>query len=372
MATNPNQGVFVYRRVDALFQIAHVTAIQPQPYFPFVKPFRKQVSLGKGVVSIKSLRMPYLPKFGCRFNGSMLSRCVSRWISNRLLTGSRQYILDAHFGYPEGVGCYRVAKRFDLPVFITIRGLEQPLFGTPIGDQIIEALNGCTGVIAVSESLRDAAIQAGANAENITVIPNGMDHSVFHALSTRPDHTGTRIPQLVSVGNLKYIKGVDVLLRAFQQLLKTKKAHLVLIGDNDETKYASAMRDFVRRHKLDEFVTFTGSIPQTEVSDWLQRADLFVLASRREGCCNAILEALACGVPVGATDVGDNHRFVRPGVTGQLVAADSVDRLAVAMEQTLHKTFDKMQIAQTVESLSWDLTAKRVLDYFQERLDCWS
>ena len=371
IARRPLQGGFVYRRIDAMSKLICVKGIRPQPFFPIVKPFRLQQTTRDGNVAVAPRRMYYLPKIGNQFNGVMLSRCLSRWIGDNL-TGDRQLVIDAHFGYPEGVGCYHAAKKFNLPVFITLRGLEQPLFGTPIGDQIVEALNGCNGVIAVSESLRDAAISAGANAVNIKVIPNGIDHAVFRPSDLRAqgksECSNESVPLLVSVGNLKHVKGQDVLLRAFHQLIQERPARLVLIGGDDESRYASKQRDFVTSHGLSDVVDFVGSIPPSEVNKWLQRANLFVLASRREGCCNAILEALACGLPVVATTVGDNHRFVRKGSTGRLVASDNFDQLATAIGLTLDESYDRNEISRTVEFFSWENTAKSVVQFFQSRL----
>lgn len=364
----PNQGIFVHRRVNAMARLVRVRGVQPQPFFPLLKPYRLQSPMSDGCYSIEPIRMLYIPKIGSFLNGSMLSRCLVNQARRLDLTPDQCCILDAHFGYPEGVGCYRVGKKLNLPVFITIRGLERQHFGTAIGDQIIEALNGCTGVIAVGESLRDAAIEAGADPNNITVIPNGIDHLVFRPGEAQSADTIGGLPTLVSVGNLKHVKGQDVLLNAFHRLIQKRPARLIMIGGDDEPRYAAKQRAFVTSHGLEEQVQFTGSLSQSEISHWLQQASLFVLASRREGCCNAVLEALACGVPVVATEVGDNHRYVLPGVNGILVPAEDACALALAMERAIDKTYDKFQISETVASLTWENTAKQVLRYFEQRL----
>ena len=363
---NPTRGLFVNRRLTAMAKNGVVRGLNPQPYFPFFKSWQLQKPVGGDRLSVESLRMPYLPGIGNRLNGRMLQFCVSRWLNTHASILQKTTILDAHFGYPEGVGCYLVAQQLELPVFITIRGLEQPLFGSPIGDQIVSALNGCTGVIAVSESLRIAAINAGVNSENIKVIPNGVDHSVF----TPPKSKGRGSTKLlVSVGNLKKVKGHDTLLRAFSRLSKNSRARLVIIGADVEPAYASRLRRMVAHLQLEQRVELAGALSEHDIRCWLQRANLFVLASRREGCCNAVLEALACGVPVVATKVGDNGVYVQEGINGRLVETDDEQGLATAIELTLQESHDELQIAKSVDDLTWNNTAESVLHFFQERLE---
>jgi glycosyltransferase involved in cell wall biosynthesis len=111
-----------------------------------------------------------------------------------------------------------------------------------------------------------------------------------------------------------------------------------------------------------------GRIPQLEVNTWLQAADVFALASHREGCCNAVLEALAAGRPVVTTPVGDNPQFVHAGVNGALVPVDDVEAFERALEGALERSWDAQAIARALPVGGWEDVAGRVLGFFRERL----
>jgi hypothetical protein len=120
--------------------------------------------------------MFYLPGIAKHWDGWWLNQVVSHWVSSMPNLDSKNTILDAHFGYPEGVGCYRVAKRRKLPLFITVRGLETELMAVPaIKKQMLEAFDYATGIISVSQSLKDMLIQNGVDGSKIRVIGNGVD-----------------------------------------------------------------------------------------------------------------------------------------------------------------------------------------------------
>jgi len=365
--SKPNQGLFVSRRLTAVAARSQLQVLRPQPWFPCYSKFELDPAIHSPTqLSVCSQRMFYIPRYLKHLDGFWMQRCIQRFLGQLGWDSwHNRIILDAHFGYPEGVACYREARRCQLPYFITLRGLEQEHFGTRIGDQIIKALNYATGVISVSHSLRNAAIQAGADPQNIIVIPNGIDHAKFHP---KLGNSKSQTPLLVSIGNLKTIKGHDTLLRAFRQLRNKRDVRLVIIGGEDEPRHASLLRKWVTQQGLDEHVEFTGSLPEAEVVRWLQVADLFVLASRREGCCNVILEALACGVPVVATDVGDNSRYVHEGINGRLVAVDDERQLAEAIDSTLNESFDTEQVVNAVKVLTWERTAESVHQFFKSRL----
>ncbi len=155
-------------------------ALNPQPWFPGLKQSEPEYTHEDCGFPIDVRRMFYIPKYGKHLDGRWMKRCVDRWLDGLGDAVDANTIIDAHFGYPDGVGCYLAARERGLPLFITIRGLEVDLFDHPrIGPQLIEALNYATGVIAVSESLRGEAVAAGVKAEQIEVIPNGVDTDFF-------------------------------------------------------------------------------------------------------------------------------------------------------------------------------------------------
>jgi glycosyltransferase involved in cell wall biosynthesis len=107
----------------------------------------------------------------------------------------------------------------------------------------------------------------------------------------------------------------------------------MLVGDGPE---AASLRRELAERGLGERVTFAGGRHPEEVARWLQAADGFVLASHNEGLPNVVLEAMASGLPVVATDVGGTREAVLEGVSGFLVPARNVEELAQAMTRISH------------------------------------
>ena len=135
-----------------------------------------------------------------------------------------------------------------------------------------------------------------------------------------------------------------------------------------EVGYARELRRTLHTRGLGTTVRLVGVKAPDEMGDWYRAADLLVLPSYREGCCNAVLEALACGVPVVTTPVGDNAKYVIPGSTGALVPVDDAVALTAAIEEALHAVWDPEFISTRVTAEGWAGVARQVIDFFQQRL----
>jgi sugar transferase (PEP-CTERM/EpsH1 system associated) len=191
--------------------------------------------------------------------------------------------------------------------------------------------------LTVSADLRNWLVQSvGVPADTVTSICNGVDTRKFN-----PDRSaGVDLPfvgdgaMIVgTVGRLVRVKDQMTLAKAFVTLLGresglTSVARLVIVGDGP-------MRDDLHRYLADHGVLdrcwFSGA--RDDVADLLNCLDVFVLPSLNEGISNTVLEAMASGLPVVATDVGGNPELVADGVTGFLVPAGDVDALARALER---------------------------------------
>ena len=135
----------------------------------------------------------------------------------------------------------------------------------------------------------------GVPMNRITVIRNAVDQSIFFPGRTRRNRDGAA--RLGTVGRLIPEKGLDVLLSALPEILATQPVVLTVVGDGPER---TALEH--KAHGLPvEFVGYMES--PSDIASFLRSIDVFVMPSRWEGLPNALLEALACGVPVVATDV---------------------------------------------------------------------
>ena len=177
-------------------------------------------------------------------------------------------------------------------------------------------------LIANSQAvLREAERQEIALPRCRIVIYNGVD--LPSEVTARP---GAEMAlRLLCVGALAPRKGQLVLLSALTQLGGLGEVHLDLVGSGDDE---NSLRQFVRDHGLEPIVTFHGE--RLDVEPYYRGADLFVLPSRQEGFSNALLEAMARGLPVIATDVGGNREALPPE-GGIIVPAEDPAAFAAAI-----------------------------------------
>lgn len=161
----------------------------------------------------------------------------------------------------------------------------------------------------------------------ITFIPNGVDIKRYC-----PTEGKTTSPNRIAfIGRLSPQKGVDSLLQAFASVArKLPDLLLDIIGDGPQKASLIKMAEDL---KVKDKVIFHGTVQQPE--PLLTASRIFVLPSRSEGLSNALLEAMACGLPVVATNVGGNIDLIRTGQNGLLVEKDSPDHLAGAIEKLL-------------------------------------
>ena len=174
-------------------------------------------------------------------------------------------------------------------------------------------------VIPVSAKLADyLRTQVGVRLDRIVVLENGVDLSRFAGpFPYARERLGLSPENFVvgSIGRLAAPKDFETLLRAFHaNASRIPSGVLLIAGDGPER---SALEQVARELGLAARVRFLGA--RQDIPEILAALDVFVLSSRSEGFSNVILEAMASGLPVVATDVGDNARLVVPDETGILV-----------------------------------------------------
>ncbi len=373
----PTHGVFVRRRLEALAALAEVRLIQPVPWFPLVRPlpagWRTAAHPGSPVVWQRQ-PMFYLPGVFKRWDARWLERALWPQLSAWHDCGQLD-LIDAHFGYPEGLGSVYLAQRLRVPVFITLRGLESVYLRKPrIGPRLAWALQQATGLVAVSHSLAEVAKEHGVPAERVRVIPNAVDDELFHpgdfAAARRSLGIEVDGPLVVSVGLLLAGKGHHLAIRALAALrARHPRARLAVLGAAaHEPGYPGQLARLTQELGLADAVLLPGAVPPDQVATWLQAADVFALATFREGCCNAVLEALASGLPVVTTPVGDNARYVRDDENGYLVPVDNAAALGLALGRALDRGWDRQAIAAHLRGDGWAGVARQLMAFFQERL----
>jgi glycosyltransferase involved in cell wall biosynthesis len=186
-------------------------------------------------------------------------------------------------------------------------------------------------VVAVSEEVRQYCVRTdGINSARVHTIYNGLNIERFVNTGNR-SRGGQRV---VSVGNIRRVKGHDVFIRAAAIIAQRfPRARFTIAGEVLEQQYFQELLALIDNLGLADRFGFEGGV--TDLPSFLEGADIFVLPSRSEGFSNALIEAMAASLPVVATRVGGNPEAVKDGVTGLLVSPEDPDALADALQELL-------------------------------------
>jgi glycosyltransferase involved in cell wall biosynthesis len=303
-----------------------------------------------------------IPKIGMNIAPWLLYRASARAIENLLLDGSRFDAIDAHYFYPDGVAALWLGRRFGLPVAITARGSDVtqfPEYRVP-RRLILDAARQADAVITVSAGLRDALIGLGAPAENITVMRNGVDLSVFRPIDPAQARVALGVTGscMVSVGALIPRKGHDRTITALAQLPGWT---LLIAGSGPENGRLEAL---AKDLGVAGRVRFLGSVPHAELAGLYSAADVSVLASSREGWANVLLESMACGTPVIASPIPGNPEVVQTAAAGLIAAENTPLGLAQAIRAWEAAPGDRAATRAYATRFSWDETSRRQLELF--------
>ncbi|GAB6166314.1 hypothetical protein JCM19992_23140 [Thermostilla marina] len=193
--------------------------------------------------------------------------------------------------------------------------------------------------VCVSEAVRRFSVSsAGLPSEKLLVIPNGVDPAEYESVSSPPPLPIAEGRIVLYVGRLDHQKGVDILLRsAAAWLPQYRDVHLLLAGDGPDR---ARLESLARSLEIARQVCFLGF--REDIPALLRAADVFVLPSRWEGMPNAVLEAMAAGLPIVATDVEGVRELL--GEAAPLVPPESPDALTTHITRFL----DSPSSAQTI------------------------
>jgi glycosyltransferase involved in cell wall biosynthesis len=273
-------------------------------------------------------------------------------------------LIDAHYFYPDGVAAVLLGRHYGKPVTITARGSDiNVLARYALPRRMIRwAAANADGMIAVCQALKDSLVELGASADRIRVLRNGVDLVTFRpgdrsAARAKLGFAGT---VLLSVGNLIPLKGHDLAIRALGQVAG---ALLVIVGDGPERANLEAL---ARQSGVAERVRFMGRLPHGDLPQLYQAADLLLLLSSNEGMANVLLEAMACGTPAVATNVGGTPEVVASAAVGELVEDRNHVSIAAAVKRILARRPDRAGVRTHAESFSWDATTTGQLQLFRE------
>ncbi len=380
----PNAGVFIRERMFRVGQHLPLVVVAPVPWFPFqglirkFKPHfrpeapREEEQQGFKVYHPRFFSIPGLLKF---MDGLFMA-LGSYTLMVRLKREFHFNVIDAHFAYPDGYAAAVLKRWLGVKATITLRGTEVPHSKTKLRRLLlIKALKEADQIFSVSNSLKQHAIRLGIPGNKIQVVGNGVDTKKFFPLDKEKVRDELGIPQdakvLITVGGLCERKGFHRVLKVIPELLtRHDNLHYFIVGGpSAEGDWTEKLKQMVTDLKLEMRVQFLGTLPSDQIKKPLSAADVFVLSTRNEGWANVILEAMACGLPVVATDVGGNAEVVSKETLGSIVSFDDDDALQQAISKWLESPVNREVVSLYVSENSWDTRVASLLASFHSLAD---
>lgn len=283
-----------------------------------------------------------LPVPGATFLGYVLS--VVQAIRQLAAGGFRPDLIHAHI-YEAGIPAIVAGKLLRVPVLITehYSAFPRNLLSWKELLKARVAFSLAHRVLPVSDSLR-SGIQARGLRARFQVVPNAVNETFFASARSRRTRDAEGPTRMLTVGQLKPVKDIPVLLRALARLNQHRTDwQLDIVGDGDER---AACQRLAESLGINDKVTFTPSVSKEELALRMWRADIFVLPSSYETFSVVTAEAMASGLPVVATQCGGPAEFVVPGV-GLLVPPGDPMALSNALIEMLgrHKQYDPEKLS---------------------------
>jgi len=379
-STRPTFGTFVRERIRHVANSCAVQVVAPVPWFPGNARLRGDaLAATPRVESLDGIKVHHplvlsVPRYAKAADAVLYAAGV--WSVLRRIRREFPFdLIDAHFAYPDGVAAALLATWARCPVLITVRGDEFRVQRYRLRRLQMRWSLRRARVVAVSAALRDlAAGIADVDPARIRVIPNGVDAVTFHPRDRGASRARLGLPAdrpiLLSVGSLIERKGHHRIVEVLPTLVARHPDLLLVIlggeGGGDSTR--PRIEALVRRNGLAAHVRLVRPQPHAEVAAWMGAADIFCLATRWEGWCNVLMEALACGLPVVTTRVGGNGEFVEPGIDGELVRYWDGPAFVAAVDRALLRSWDRAAIAARAAVRDWDHVAAAVVDEFHHAM----
>ena len=316
----------------------------------------------------KTLRVRYVPCFYLPLVGRSLSFL---WYADAFRSvldfASGCDVVIASWLYPDAVAASYLASRLARPCWIRLHGSDRFHLDAPIRGWVCQrAVAQAAGVIVNAVFMKNELVRRGIPGERIAVVPNGIDHAVFHPGDEACRDAGT----ILWVGNMVSIKRPELAMRAFAGLIRMNEPNRAFLGKRLQLVLAGAgpmrrrLEHLAKCLRIDKQVTFTGSLSRQEVASWMRRAAVLLLTSRSEGMPNVVIEALACGTPVVSTYVGDVPGILSGNTNGYIVHDDAGDRLEHGVTDALMKAldtkWDRNAIQASVGDHDWSRAAASV------------
>jgi asparagine synthase (glutamine-hydrolysing) len=296
-------------------------------------------------------------------------RAVDRIIRERNLQFD---LVHAHFAWTAGYTAVRVKEKYHVPAIVTGHGMDvydQPFRSPTWRRKIVDVFKRADGIITVSRDNQACLEKLGITRE-VIVIPNGFRGELFFPKAQEECRRRLALPFgkkiILTVGSLSTVKGHCYLVEAMAQVAPSyPEADCYIVGEGE---LRGQLERQIAALGLAGRVRLAGAKPHTEINDWMNACDVFVLPSLTEGLPVVQIEAMACGKPVVATRNKGSTELIASDEMGMLCTVADARDLGQALQAALEKTWDRDRIIARSQPYRMETVTQRILALYQEKI----
>lgn len=362
--SRPQTGTFVRQFAWALARQDHVVAVvNPASWFDLrygpLPPLRSREDAGEGA-GVDVHRPRYLSCSSRNLGWTHTGRWTQRMMNAAAVRAIARLApqpdcIYGHFLYHAGRAAVVAGQRLGLPAFV---GVGEGTFWTVDAFGFERARSDfapAAGFLAVASHIRDGLVaRVDVPADKIRVEPNGVDPRLFRPLNRAEARRRLRLgPErflVLFVGTFDHLKGGVELVEAVNGLAAVD---LAMLGHG--------VRVFQSPH-----LVFQGTVPHDEIPVWMSAADVFVLPTREEGSCNAVVEAMACACPIITSDGRYMDDLVDDAVAIRVAPTD-----VAAIRAAIQALRDDPERRRRMAVAAWEHSRRFGLDDRARRVAAW-
>jgi glycosyltransferase involved in cell wall biosynthesis len=268
-------------------------------------------------------------------------------------------IIHSHGIFPDAYVAIKIGEKFSIPVVCHFHDSYFNRINEKYSRYVKEIIEKASKIIVVSEFQKQTVLNEYPNANNITKIYNGIDGSRFNNLSS-----GVQKSRFIFIGNLIDVKGLDILIKAICELPEIK-LELDVYGQGQNNNLYKKM---IEECNLSDKIRFKGTIENEQLPNVLQNYTGLILPSRYETFGIVLIEAMASGLFIIASDVGAIPEIVTCEEYGLLFKSGSAESLKSAIIKSLSINWDRQNISEYGKSFDISITSNKINKLYENLL----